>query len=384
MRATKAVINLDFFKENIRNVRSFTDPSTKMCVPVKADAYGHGAVECAKAAVEAGADFISVAAVDEGVELRKNGIDARILLFSLCAPDEVPLAVENDITPFVFDQEYVEMFDKEAGRQKKKDYPVHLSIDTGMGRIGCKPEEASGIAQRIKGAVNLRLEGTMTHFATSDCKDPESVAYTKLQFKKFSGALESICNAGIDPGIRHCANSAATLDLPETHLDMVRPGIILYGYPAGDVNSEYLAKKGKKLELKPVMSLETLVSAIRPFKAGDSVGYGRTWTCDRDTNIAVLPIGYGDGFVRRFSSAGIKVAINGKEYPVRGRICMDQCMVDIGQDSDVKRWDKAVIFGSKESGALQTAEDIAKLTGTISYEITTVLTRRVTRVFKGL
>lgn len=381
MRATKTVIHLENFKENIRNVRSFTKAGTKICVPVKADAYGHGAVECAKSALEVGADFLAVATVDEAVELRDNGIESPILLFSLCSPMEVELAVKKNVTPFVFDLEYIRMFDDEAGRQGKKDYPVHLAVDTGMGRIGCSVDDAADMAQAISVSKNLFLQGTMTHFATSDCKDNESIEYSDGQFKLFQQAIKSIREKNLDPGICHCANSAATLDRPETHLDMVRPGIILYGYDAGDVDKDYLSKKGHPLELKPVMTLETTVSAIKRFHKGESVGYGRTWTADCDTDIAVLPIGYGDGFVRRFSTAGIKVSINGKEYPVRGRICMDQCMVDLGLDSGVKRWDRVVIFGAKEDGALQTADDIAKMTGTISYEITTVLTRRVPRYF---
>ncbi len=380
MRATRAVIHLGNLKSNIRAIKSFTKPGTKMCIPVKADAYGHGSVECAKAALDAGTDFLAVATVDEGVELREHGIKAPVLLFSLCAPEEIENAVSNEIIPFVFDGEYISLFAKEAERQGKKNYPVHLAVDTGMGRIGCLPEEAPLMAKKIADS-GLFLQGTMTHFATSDSKTPSSVEYTKLQFSRFTKALELITQAGLNPGIRHCANSAATLDLPETHLDMVRPGIIVYGYDADEVNSEYLSKKGTPISLKPVMTLETEVSALRPFSKGMSVGYGRTWTAEEETDIAVLPIGYGDGFVRRFSKAGVKVSINGKNYPIRGRICMDQCMVDVGKNSGVKRWDKAILFGCREDGALQTADDIARLTDTISYEITTVLTRRVPRLY---
>ncbi len=381
MRATKAIIHIENFKENIRNIRGFTADGVKMCVPVKADAYGHGAVECARAALECGVEYLAVATVEEGLELREAGIKSPVLLFSLCSPEEVEDAVKNDITPFVFDSEYISMFDRSAGKFGKNHYPVHLAIDTGMGRIGCLPEDAAHLAKVISDSDNLFQEGTMTHFATSDCKNPDSIEYTKKQFALFTNSIEEIRKEGLNPGICHCANSAATLDLPETHLDMVRPGIIVYGYDAGDVNAEYLAKKGTPIDLKPVMTLVTEISAIRHFKKGSSVGYGRTWTAEKDTDIAVLTIGYGDGFVRRFSRAGIKVAINGKEYPVRGRICMDQCMVDLGLDSGVKRWDKVVIFGAKSDGAMQTAEDIARMTDTISYEITTVLTRRVPRVF---
>ncbi|MBR6154893.1 MAG: alanine racemase, partial [Treponema sp.] len=310
-----------------------------------------------------------------------NGIKAPILLFSLCDPEEIKTAVENDITPFVFDAEYIDLFAEEAKRQNKKAYPVHLAVDTGMGRIGCLEDEAAKMARHIAETKVLVQEGTMTHFALSDDKASSSIEYTKLQFQKFQQAIQSIRNEGLNPGICHCANSAASLDLPETHLDMIRPGIIVYGYDAGDVNSQYLKEKETPIELKPVMTLCTKVSAIKEFKKGMSVGYGRTWIADRDTKIAVLPVGYGDGFVRRFSTSGIQVSINGKSYPIRGRICMDQCMIELGPDTDVKRWDTVVLFGCKSDGAVMTAQDIADKTGTISYEITTVLTRRVPRVF---
>ena len=381
MRATRAIIHLENFKHNIKAIRAFTKPGTKMCIPVKADAYGHESVECAKAALECGVEYLAVACVDEGLELRQHGITAPILLFSLCTPEEIPEAVKHDITPFVFDKEYINLFADEAKKQGKTAFKVHLAVDTGMGRIGCMPEEAADMAECIAKSGSLVQEGTMTHFALSDSKKSDSVEYTKLQFSRLQNAIESIRRRGLNPGICHAANSAATLDLPETHLDMVRPGIIIYGYYADEVSEKYLSEKGTPIDLRPVMTLETEVSAIRHFKAGMSVGYGRTWIAQSDTDIAVLPVGYGDGFVRRFAAAGIKVGINGKAYPVRGRICMDQCMVDLGNDSDVKRWDRVVLFGSKEDGAAMTADELASLTGTISYEITTVLTRRVPRVF---
>lgn len=382
MRATKAIIHLDNLKSNIKNIKSFTDPShTKMCVAVKADAYGHGAVQCAKAVLEAGADFLAVATVDEGAELRQAGIKAPVLMLSLCCPEEVPQAVKNDITPLVFDTDYAELFSKEAVAQGKDNYAVHLAVDTGMGRIGVLPEDAGKAAEAILSYKNLSLGGMCTHFAVSDCTDEESRRYTKLQFSRFEEAVGNVKKSGIDPGIRHCCNSAATLDLRECHLDMVRPGIIAYGYYPGDMNSAYFTQKGTPVELKPVMTLESEVCAVRPFTSGKSVGYGRTWTSDSETDIGVLTLGYADGMLRKFSSAGICVAVDGKVYPVRGRICMDQCMIDLGLNSGVKRWDRAVIFGDRRDGALQTADDIARLTGTISYEITSCITKRVPRVY---
>lgn len=404
MRSTKAIIHLDYLKDNIQTIRSFVSQGTKMCVAVKADAYGHGAIECAKAAVDSGVEFLAVATVDEGIALRQSGINIPILLLSLCSPTEIQSAVEYYITPLVFDKEYISLFDEAAALSKpvcrnpyafekgpqgdgdkthRAKFPVHLAIDTGMGRIGCLPEDAAEIAKAIATSQSLMLGGMQTHFAVSDSSKQDNRAYTKMQFELFTKAIDSVKQEGIDPGICHCANSAATLDMPETHLDMVRPGIIVYGYYPDQLDRSYFEAKGTPIDLKPVMTLETEVCAIRPFAEGKSISYGRTWKAPRATDIAVLPIGYGDALFRRFSPAGVKVAINGKEYPICGRICMDQCMVDIGIGSGIQRWQRAVIFGSKGDGALQTADDIARMTNTISYEITTAVTKRVPRVFIG-
>lgn len=381
MRSTKAIIHLENLKSNIRQIKACAKPGTKMLVPVKANAYGHGSVECAKAALEAGADFLAVATCEEGITLRKNHIKAPILLFSLCSIDEVEDVVNYGITPFVFDEEYIQSFDDACKKAKIQNFSVHLAVDTGMGRIGCYPEEAGNLAKKISESSCLTLGGMCTHLAVSDSIAEENIAYTLSQKERFLKAVENVKNVGIEPGILHMSNSAASLALPEFHLDMIRPGIIVYGYYPDEVDQKYLESKGIKVELKPVMTLETEVCAIREFKKGMSVGYGRTWTCEEDTKIAVLPIGYGDGFLRRNAKAGIQVAINGKNYPVRGRICMDQCMVEIGNDSDVKRWDKAVIFGDAKDGALQNADDLAEMTDTISYEITTCILERVPRIY---
>ena len=379
----KAIIHLDNLEHNIKEIRRHLKPGTKMLVPVKANAYGHGMVECARTAVRAGADFLAVARVDEGVQLRKSGMNARLLMFSLCASDEVEAAVDARITPFVFDAEYIGMFAEAAAKKGITDYPVHLAVDTGMGRIGCRPEDAPSLAKAIQATNSLRLEGMCTHFAVSDSKKDSDIDYTSRQFECFLQATRAVADAGIDPGIRHCCNSAATLDHPEMHLDMVRPGIIVYGSPAGDVDEEYLRRKGAPAELKEVMTLESEVVAVRRMLKGESVSYGRTWTAGSDTDIAVVPLGYGDGFLRRNSTEGMRVGINGKAYPVVGRICMDQMMVDLGDSSGVRRGDKVAVFGLKEDGAVQSAEDLARLTGTISYEMTTNLNSRVERVYIG-
>ncbi len=389
MRATIARIYLDNLRHNLHVIRSKINSDAKMCVAVKADAYGHGAVECAKVAVECGADFLAVAAVSEGAELRHSGIKVPLLLLSLCSPQEIEDAVKNDLTPLVFDEEYIGLFDDACSSLGKKSFSVHLAVDTGMGRIGCLPEEAVKFARKITSSKNLVLGGMCTHFSVADSLLKDDVSYTKKQFDSFVFACDSVKNAGIDPGIRHCSNSALTLNNPEMHLDMCRPGIIVYGYYPGDLTRGYFEEKGEKIDLKPVMSLVSKVVAIRKFDAGHSVSYGRTWTSSGETYIGVLPIGYDDGLFRRFNqgadkkSGGLNVAIKGKSYPVRGRICMDQCMIDLGTDSDVKRWDEVVIFGPENSGALQSAEEIASATQTISYEITCGISKRVPRVYVG-
>ncbi len=384
MRATKAIIHLDYLKQNIIEIRKFIKPGVKMCIAVKADAYGHGAVECARTALASGADFLAIATVDEGRELREAGITAPLLMLSLCSPDEVADAVSLNISPFVFDEEYIELFAKEVKVQHKTDYAVHLAIDTGMGRIGCEPQNAAAIAQKIADTKVLVQGGTATHFAVSDVNSKEGRDFTQEQFTLFTNAIANIRKAGLNPGLCHCCNSAATIDHPEMQLDMVRPGIIVYGYYAEEISKAYLEQKGTPLTLRPVMTLVSTVSSIRRFEKGKTVGYGRTWKAECETDIGVLTIGYGDGWVRRFALNGVPLAIKGKEYPIRGRICMDQCMVDLGlNNKDVHRWDRAVLFGDSSEGALQTADDIAQKTGTISYEITSCITRRVPREFKA-
>lgn len=381
MRTTKAIIHLGNLKSNVASIKKLLKNNVKMCVAIKADAYGHGAVPCAKAAVESGADYLAIATVDEGIELRTNGIKVPLLLLSLCSPEEIPDAVRYGLTPFIFDSEYIQLFAGVCRSVGIKEFPVHLAVDTGMGRIGCAPKQAGKLAAEIVKTGVLTLGGTGTHFALSDGTSKAAVKYTRNQYEEFKTAIKSIRKAGIEPGICHCSNSAATLNNPEYHMDMVRPGIICYGYYADEVSKEFLESRKIKIDLKPVMTVETSVCAIRPFAQGKSVGYGCTWTAQEDTDIAVLPVGYEDGWFRRFSKEGIKVSINGKGYPVRGRICMDQCMIGLGKDHKVKRWDKAVLFGCKEDGALQTADDIARITGTIPYEITCGISKRVPRIY---
>lgn len=399
MRLTFAEIYIKNFEANVKAIKKFVKPGVKICCSVKADAYGHGAVPCAKAAVKCGADFLAVATVGEGIELREAKIKAPILLLSYCSPFEMADLVKYKITPFVGDEEYIELIERAVqkafkaknGAAKKaakasqaqkapvKKFAVHLAVDSGMGRVGCLPCDAAALAKKIAGSKYLSLGGMCTHFASADGTAARDRSYAKKQRDAFIAAVESVKAAGINPGIVHASASAALMDKIEWQFDMVRPGIILYGYYPDKITAKYLRAKKTPLELKPVMSLVTGISALRPFKKGKSVSYGYTWTASKDTTIGVLPIGYADGLLRR-QAGTLKVSVGGKLYPIRGRICMDQCMVDLGSAKGIKRFDRAVIFGPKESGALLTADDLANDAGTISYEILTCVGKRVERV----
>ena len=378
MRATKADIYLDNLRDNIKCIKSFLKPETKLCIAVKADGYGHGAVRIAVAAIKSGASYLAVASVQEAVELRNAGIVAPVLTLSLPLKEEIPAIIVHSITPLVFDEEFIVQLNTVAESMHRK-VPVHLKIDTGMGRVGCKPEEAAGIAELIDKMPGLYLEGCCSHFAVADSLVQEDLDYTAFQLKNFNTAVEAIKKKGINPGILHTASSGAIFLHPEAHFDMVRPGIAVYGYfPAAGLG-EYLTEKlGRTVELKPLMELSTQVVAIKHFSKGESISYGRTWTAPEDCDIGVLPVGYADGLLRRFSP-GLSVSINGEKYPVVGRICMDQCMIYLGSKHNVKRWDKAVIFGPGKG--CPTAEDLAESAGTISYEILCGINKRVPRVY---
>lgn len=384
MRATFANVYMGNLRNNIEQVRNQLSSGVKLCIPVKADAYGHGAVPVAHMAVECGADYLAVAAVSEGVELRKAGITIPILVLSLPQPSEFIEIIENHLTPSLCDSELIRMLNVTATAMGRK-VPVHLKVDTGMGRIGCTPDEAADLAQLIANSQGVSLDGVFTHFAVSDSLVPEDVAYTKKQIEIFKQVVDNIRQLGIDPGLCHAANSSAVFEYPESHFDMVRPGLVIYGYYPGDITESYLNGEGAKVKtpvhLKPLMDVRSSIVAIKQVKKGESISYGRQWVAQEDCQVGVIPAGYGDGLLRRYGEK-LEVTINGKLYPVCGRICMDQCMIYLGVDSKVSRWDEVIIFGPAEHGALQSAQDIAHAAGTISYEITCGIAQRVPRVYK--
>ncbi len=383
-RCTKAVLYKENLIYNFNQIKKITGPDTKICFAVKADGYGHNAILAAQVGEMIGAEYLAIATVDEGIELRNAGIKAKLLLLSLCTPQEFHLLFEYNITPAIFMPEYITLLSKASDEYYSKNndkFGVQLAVDTGMGRIGCYPCEALEQAKMINESKHLTLTGVLTHFAVSDSVKEQNQEFTKQQFTEFKSAVDSIKDAGINPGICSCGSSAALLNNKDFHFDMVRPGIINYGYYPDEITKDYLKSKNIDFDIKPVMALETQVVAIRHFPKGKTISYGRTFTCQENTDIAVLPIGYADGLLRRFSP-GLTVTINGQQYPVRGRICMDQCMVELGKNHNVKLFDKVIIFGPENSGAKNTAEDLARIGNTISYEVLTSITKRVERVIQ--
>jgi alanine racemase len=342
-------------------------------MPVKADAYGHGAVPVAWAALEAGAQYLAVATVDEGIELRKAGITAPILLLSVPLPAELSDAVAGDLIPLVGDREYAEAAAL-AAKQAGKRLAVHLKVDTGMGRIGCPSNAAADLAAFISSTPSLELAGTATHLAVADSLAEADIRYTKEQLVRFRDAVEEIRRAGIDAGILHAANSGAVLFHDDALFDMVRPGILLYGYKAQGAVPDVT---GDMPGIEPLMELVTQIVYLKRVKAGETVSYGRTWSAPQDTVIATLPVGYGDGLPRRLSG-NFSVRIRDAMYPLAGRICMDQCMVDLGPDTGIRRWEPVTIFG----GDAPDAASLAAQLGTISYEITCDINKRVPREYR--
>ena len=363
-RDVYAEINLGAITHNLTEIRRHINKNVRLCVVVKANAYGHGAIATAQRAIEAGADYLAVATVDEALELRSVGITAPILilgLIPLSAADEV---VANDITQTIADFDLAKAICHAAVTQHKN-AKVHIKIETGMGRIGAAIEDIIELATCITYMPNMEIEGVFSHFALADSKD-KSFVYE--QIKIFNKAVEMIEKRGIKIKIRHIAESAAILEIPDAHFDMVRSGIITYGlYPSNEVEHT--------IELQPVMRLCARISFIKRIKAGTSIGYGREFIAERDSVIATLPIGYADGYIRAYK--GFYVEVRGKRVPIAGRVCMDQIMIDVTDVEGVRIGDEVTLFGSDTLSI----DDAASYLNTINYEITCLVSSRVPRVY---
>ena len=370
MRATRAVIRLDRFRSNIDAIRDFTMGAGNrplFCLAVKADAYGHGIVEVARAAQASGVEYLAVATADEGMEVREAGVSLPVLLYSLANPSEMQQIVAHGLIPILSDTEQISLYGA-AARAAERELTVHIKVDTGMGRIGCRPEEAAAVCRAVVDETDLRLGGVSTHFAGADMADS---GYTEHQIARFGTALEAIRSAHIDPGIVHASNSGGVLGYPQAWFDMVRPGLLAYGYYPSD-------EQRHPIKVEPVMELVSQVVYLKQVEAGERISYGMTWAAPRRTWIGTVPIGYGDGYNRLLSNSA-EVAINGVRYPIAGRVCMDQLMVDLGAELRVSRYDEVHLFGTPDA---PDAADLAAICDTIPYEITCAVSRRVPRIYR--
>ena len=365
-----ALIDLDALEYNIKSIRKKTPEGTGIIGVIKADAYGHGSVEVAQVLLENGADWFAVAVVDEGLNLRKHGINAPILLLGYTPELRFEDVINNGFIQTMYSYEMAEKLSKTAVRLGKTAV-VHIKIDTGMGRIGYRVnDEAADEIVRISKLPGIEVNGMFTHFAASDEADK---AYTNMQFERFMKMDKMLKDRGLNIPVRHAANSAAIMDIDSMMLNMVRPGIILYGaYPSDEVVKE-------NLDLRPVMSIKTHVSVVQEVEKGDCISYGRTYTAPDKRKIATIPVGYADGFIRAYAKEG-KVLIKGKFAPIVGRICMDQFMVDVTDIDDVKINDEVVLMGTQGENSI-TADDIAKALNTINYEVFCTLSKRVPRQY---
>ena len=370
LRRTWAVIDLDALGENYEKLRRHIGPDVKFLGVVKADAYGHGAIRVAEVLEKRGADYLAVSSIDEAMELRLGGIAMPILILGHTPREQVEKLIENHITQAVTCKAKALEYSEEAVRCGGT-LKVHIKVDTGMSRLGYLVSGAhfeSGVegiceACRLPG---LDAEGIFTHFAVSDEEDRESRAYTREQFDLFTSVIERAEEKlGRKFALRHCANTGAVAYWPEMMLDMVRPGLLLYGYGDG----------ARRLGLRPVMRLMTSVSTIKVYEPGTSVSYGRIFKTERTTRMGVVPYGYADGFFRCLSNRCSLMTAYGPA-PQRGRICMDTCMIDLTDLPEVDVGDEVEIFGPENP-----VEKLADLAGTIPYELTCAVSKRVPRVY---
>jgi len=380
---TWAEVDLSAYAHNIKELRRITRSDARLMAVVKADGYGHGAAAVAREALQNGAQFLGVARVNEAVQLRETGLNAPILIFGYSPPDCAETLIDYDLIQTVYTPAAAAAL-SEKSRRLGKSINVHLKVDSGMGRLGLvlnAPTTTSAAiavpasnpireAQAIARLAGLEIQGIFTHFATADSADK---SYATGQLERFMDFIEQLRRIGIEPPLKHAANSAALIDMPDSHLDLVRPGIATYGlYPSDEVNKN-------NVDLKPVMTLKSRIIHLKKVPAGFNVSYGITYRTPKPTTIATVPVGYADGFNRRLSSRGYML-VHGQRVPVVGRVCMDLTMIDVGALSDVAIEDEVVVFG-KQQGEAITADEIAGGLNSINYEVVTAITARVPRVY---
>lgn len=368
-RDTYIEVNLDAIKHNVRQFRRWIGDDVKLLVAVKANAYGHGAVPVARAALEAGADWFAVAFIDEGIELRQAGIDAPILVLGNAPVRSLKLAIQNRIILPIYSEEMVKAMDI-AAKELSMKATVHVKVDTGMGRLGVQPEQVVSFLECVKGYSNIEVDGMFTHFATSDEADK---SYYEKQVAVFNKVVQQVKDAGYEIPIIHSSNSAAAMEDPSQAFQMVRVGIGLYGlYPSEEVDHT-------QIQLIPALSLKAKVVHLKELPPGSGVSYGKTYTTQKNEWIATMPVGYADGYSRQLSNRGW-VLVNGVRVPVVGRVCMDQIMVNVTEAMPVQVGDEVVVYG-KQGLAEVSVDEVASWINTINYEVVCMLDRRIPRVY---
>ncbi|HTM11209.1 MAG TPA: alanine racemase [Verrucomicrobiae bacterium] len=367
-RPTYCTIDLAALRWNFTQVQRLVGPRVKILSIIKANAYGHGAVECARALIEAGGDGFGVATVEEAVELREAGIRAPILVLTAVCPEQLDEFLRYDLTPAISDVKTLGALDKSLSGKRGAALGFHLKVDTGMGRLGLLHSEIEGWLPEIVNLRGLRLEGLFSQLAHAESADD---AFTKFQVDHFQAVVERLRAAGFTPPLLHLANSAGVIGVSGAHGTLVRPGIMLYGcYPAPEL--------ARRVELEPVLAWHTRIMQVKELPPGASVGYGRTFTAKNKSRIAALPVGYADGYHRLLSNRGA-VLVRGKRAPIAGRISMDLTMIDVTDIAGVSQGDEVVLIGRQGEEKIS-ADEVAGWAETISYEVLTSVSARVPRV----
>lgn len=372
LRPVWAEIDLRNFDYNVKNIIKKVGKERQLIGVIKADAYGHGAVECAQVLRDNGCKIFAIATLHEAIVLREAGAREEIICLGLTPDLYADTVVKYDITAVTCSESNAKAISDEAVRQGKQ-ASVLIAVDTGMGRIGYQAEDVDRAAKEIAAMEqmpNLTVRGMFSHMSSADCIDK---AYAMFQANRYKAFYEGVTARGVKLPMRTFANSASIMEIPDVYYDAVRPGIILYGcYPSDEMRRE-------ELDIKPVMSVKAAIVHLKDVPAGFSVGYGRKYISKKPAKIATIALGYADGYPRPYSSQA-KVIVNGVLCPVAGNICMDQCMIDVTEVPDVKVGDEVIVMGS--DGKLSvTADDIAHATGTINYEITCAFGQRLPKVF---
>lgn len=370
-----AEIDVNAAEKNFNIIKSKLSKGTRLCCVVKANAYGHGAVYLSKLYERLGADFFAVSNIEEAMQLRNNGIVTPILILGYTPASCASILAENNISQTVFSYSYARELSK-CARADGVNVKIHIKLDSGMGRIGFDcihgGKEITDTVCEVCSMEGLLPEGIFTHFAVAD-EGVDGRDYTRTQYERFTSAVDEIEKSGIAFEIKHCANSATTLEYPEYHMDMVRVGIVLYGVAPS------LKVRGCE-ELSPVMSLKSVISMIKEIEAGDTVSYGCTFKAEKKTKIATAPVGYADGFWRSNADNGTQLLIRGQRVNIVGRVCMDQLMLDVTDVKGVREGDYITVIGS-DKGELITADELAKRNGTIGYEMICSIGERVPRFY---